>query len=387
MITQTMPKLSPTMETGIIAKWHKKEGEFVEPGELLLEVSTDKAIVEYQAIDGGWLRKILVAEGGEAAVNEPIALLTETKDEPFSTSLESPKEGPQKIEPAPPSPSIPLPKHETVRIKASPLAKKLAAQQGIDLSKVAGTGPGGRIVSGDLKGTAQERKEAREGEESLSPIRKVIATRLQEAKATIPHFYVTLEVDAAPLFSLREQLFHYEHKLSFNDLIVKAAAMALKEHPDINSGFNPKNQTILRFNTIDISIAVQAPSGLITPIVPRADEKSAEKISQEIRALAKKAKEGKLHPSEFQGGSFTVSNLGMYGISHFAAIINPPQGAILAVGAILDRPVLKQGEIVPGKTLSLTLSVDHRVIDGVAASLFLQTLKNLLENPAVLEIF
>ena len=376
--TLSMPKLSPTMETGIIAKWHKKEGDHVEPGELLLEVSTDKATVEHSAIDEGYLRKILVPEGGEAAVNQPIALFTETKEGSFE---ELPPEKEKEVTPTTlkPAPLMP-PKETSTRVKASPLAKKLASQKGMDLTEIKGSGPGGRIVSRDLEGVKKL------GEEPLSPIRKVIATRLQEAKSTIPHFYVTWEIHAEPLVSFREQLSHMEHKVSFNDLVVKATALALKEHPGINSGFNAKNNAIIRFGTIDISIAVQLESGLITPIVKDADKKGIEEISQEIRQLAKKAKEGKLRPSEFQGGSFTVSNLGMYGVSHFQAIINPPQAAILAVGAILDKPFIKQGQVLPSKSLSLTLSVDHRVIDGVAAALFLQTLAQILENPASLVV-
>lgn len=382
--TLTMPKLSPTMEVGTIAKWHKREGDFVAAGELLVEIATDKATVEHQAVDEGYLRRLLIPEGGEAAVNQPIALFTETADEPVDEPLDQvleevavKREEDPKL---PPSPTYTATRETpTLRIKASPLAKKLAEQQGIDLSTVIGTGPGGRIVSRDLTQTNK-----RGGEEPLSPIRKVIATRLQEAKSTIPHFYVTVEVDAEPLVLLREQLSHFEHKVSFNDLILKATALTLKSHPGINSGFQAKNSTILRFATIDLSVAVQVESGLITPIITDADKKTVEEISKEVRALAKKAKEGKLLPVEFQGGSFTVSNLGMYGVTQFQAIINPPQAAILAVGAILDRPTVKQGQIVPGKTLTLTLSVDHRVIDGVAAALFLQSLKTALENPASL---
>lgn len=363
------------METGTIAKWHKKEGDFVEAGELVVEIATDKATVEHNALDAGYLRKILVPEGGEAAVNQPIAQFTEDKEGALAAVETTPTPPPTAPQAAP---KVQVEsKQASTRVKASPLAKKLAVQQGIDLSNLTGTGPGGRIVSRDLR-------QKGEGEIALSPIRKVIATRLQEAKATIPHFYVTIEIDATPLVELREQLSHFEHKVSFNDLILKATASALKSHPGINSGFNPKNSSIIRYNTIDISVAVQVESGLITPIIKAADQKSVEEISKEVRALAQKAKENKLHPTEFQGGSFTVSNLGMYGITQFQAIINPPQAAILAVGAILDKPVVKHGQVIPGKTLTLTLSVDHRVIDGVAAALFLQTLESILENPALL---
>lgn len=391
--TLTMPKLSPTMETGVIAKWHKKVGDKVEPGDLLIEVSTDKATVEHNALDGGYLREIIVKEGDEAAVNQPIALFTETADAKF----EKPegKTAPQMAPSQEPNKEVKKEEAKTTpsdnRIKASPLAKKLASEKGIDLSNLEGTGPGGRIVSRDLP---QKKAEAplptapagSFEEEKLTPVRKVIAQRLQQAKNTIPHFYVTLEIDADPLVLFREQLSHANLKVSFNDLVVKGAALALRSHPVINSGFNDKNQTIIRYKSIDVSIAVSVESGLITPIVTQADHKSVGEISEEIRRLAKKAKEGKLQPAEFQGGSFTVSNLGMFGVSEFQAIINPPQAAILAVSGILDKPVIKKGAIVAGKTMNLTLSVDHRVIDGVQAAEFLKTLQKLLENPLALVI-
>lgn len=378
--TLTMPKLSPTMETGVITAWLKKEGEWVAAGEPLLEVSTDKATVEYNAIDEGYLRKILVGDGKEAAVNDPIALFTETKEAPLPEVKV--QKAPQEVSTAQVVEKVEVVKASVSegRVKASPLAKKLAAQQGIALETLQGSGPGGRIVSRDLKSAPV--KAIAQGGEVLSPIRKVIADRLQEAKSTIPHFYITQEIDAEPLVECRTQLSHFEHKVSFNDLIVKGVAIALKEFPQVNSGFNAKNRTLIRFPSVDVSVAVQVPAGLITPIVPRTDEKNVEEISKEIKGLIQKAKEGKLQPHEFQGGSFTVSNLGMYGITSFKAIINPPQAAILAVGGILDKPVVKSGKVVPGKTLTLTLSVDHRVIDGVLAAEFLKRLQHILENPA-----
>lgn len=370
------------MEAGVITSWLKKEGEWIEAGEPLIEVSTDKATVEYNAIDEGFLRKILIPEGKEANVNDPIALFTEKADDPLP-------------EIAVASAPLPQPKvQETVvvqetrsssqeRVKASPLAKKLATMEGIDLSNVEGTGPGGRIVSRDLK-NQKAPVAVSPNEEVLSPIRKVIADRLQEAKATIPHFYIVQEIDAAPLVECRTQMSHFEHKVSFNDLVVKGVALALAEFPQVNSGFNAKNRTIIRYKSVDVSVAVQVPTGLITPIVPGADAKRVEEISKEIKGLVQKAKEGRLQPHEFQGGSFTVSNLGMYGVNAFNAIINPPQAGILAVGGIIDKPVIKGGEIVPGKTMTLTLSVDHRVIDGVLAAEFLRRVQYILENPAAM---
>lgn len=216
------------------------------------------------------------------------------------------------------------------------------------------------------------------------PMRKVIASRLQESKSFIPHFYVQLTVDVEPLIALREQLKHVQVKVSVNDLLIRAAALALKKHPNINSGFNSVNMTIVRFKTIDISVAVSTGEGLITPIIRHADYKNVGEISVEMKQLVKRAKEGKLDPHEYKGGSFTISNLGMYGVTNFQAIINPPQAAILAVSGILDTPVIKNGQVVPGKIMNLTLSADHRVVDGVAAAEFLNTLKTYVENPAAL---
>lgn len=431
-----MPKLSPTMEEGTIAKWHKKVGDFIEAEDLLLEVATDKATVEYNALDSGWIRKILVVDGQEAIVNQPIAILTEEKNEsienyqpegaapksaaPAAAKAEAPKNGEAKdaqVETAlapPPAPAIrqptftpeaPLqhidfwrPDADDTRIKASPLAKKLAKEQGLDLSTVKGSGPGNRIISRDLAkaqptGVAvfgrNERPTEAPGsyvEESLTPMRKVISQRLQEAKSYIPHFYVSVKINAQPMMDVREQLKNADVKVTFNDFIVRASALALRKHPNINSGFNSSTKSIIRFKTIDISIAVSLPAGLITPIVRYADFKNLGELSLEIKQLAARAKEGKLEAHEYKGGSFTISNLGMYGVSEFIAIINPPQAAILAVSGISNVPVVKNGQIVPGNEMTLTLSGDHRVIDGVAGAEFLKTLQKLLENPSVLLI-
>lgn len=430
--TLTMPKLSPTMEEGTIVKWHKKVGEFIEADELLLEVATDKATVEYNALDSGWIRKILISDGQEAMVNQPIAILTEEKAESIENyqpegaaakgaavaeAAESAKgetAATKEAAPAPSSqaatvrqptftPEAPLKQTEywradeaQSRIKASPLAKKLAKAKGLDLSTVKGTGPGNRIVSSDL-GKAQasglvafsrnERPSAAPGsyeEEALTPMRKVISQRLQEAKSYIPHFYVSLKINAQPMMDIREQLKHHGVKVTFNDFIVRASALALRQHPNVNSGFNSVTNSIIRFKSIDISIAVSLPAGLITPIVRHADFKNLGELSLEVKELAARAKEGKLEAHEYKGGSFTISNLGMYGVSEFIAIINPPQAAILAVSGILPVPVIKDGQIVPGNEMTLTLSGDHRVIDGVAGAEFLKTLQKLLENPSVL---
>ncbi|KAF3362014.1 Dihydrolipoyllysine-residue acetyltransferase component of pyruvate dehydrogenase complex [Chlamydiales bacterium STE3] len=404
--TVTMPKLSPTMETGVIAQWHKKEGEHVQAGDVLLEVATDKATVEHTALDEGWLRKILVGEGVEADVNQPIAIFTEEENE----SIEGYTSGESSV--AEPKGEIALEKqkaavHNTLqqetpsvlkkqeRIFVSPLAKKIAQEKGIDLTEIQGSGPRNRIVSRDLE-VATTKKVSDHTvlhpasgtfeEITLSPVRKIIAERLQEAKSTIPHFYVEKSIDASALLKLREELAKHDLKVSINDLVTKGVALALKKHPVINSGFDAKKKMILNYQTIDISIAVSVEGGLITPIVRNADLKELREISSEIKVLAKKAREGKLQPQEFQGGSFTISNLGMFGVKSFQAIINPPQAAILAVSGILDIPVVKDGVVIPGKVMNVTISVDHRVIDGVAAAEFLASLKHILENPLALII-
>lgn len=420
--TLTMPKLSPTMEEGVIAKWRKKEGDFVKAGDVLFEVATDKATVEHSALDSGYLRKILVKDGGSAIVNQAVAIFTEKKEE----SIEGYKpEGvvPEKVvakptvaapvdTPAKPTtstiaqpsfrPEAPLSGYQfkqntaslQAHVPASPLAKKLAKEKGIDLTTVKGTGPGHRIVSKDLElghpdlpvtFGRHETPQAAPGsfeEEKMTPMRKAIATRLQASKMSIPHFYVTMEIRAEKLLDVREQLKELGLRVSVNDLVIRATALALREHPEINSGFDSEAQKIIRFQTVDISVAVTIPDGLITPIVRHADYKNVGDISQEVKILASKAKEGKLAREEYTGGSFTISNLGMYGVSEFIAVINPPQAAILAVSAILDKPVVHEGAIVPGKVMTLTLSADHRVIDGVSAALFLKTVQKFLEQPA-----
>ena len=418
------------MEAGTLAKWHKKEGDPIEVGDLLIEVATDKAVVEFNAMDGGFLKKIIVQEGEDAGVNQAIAICTETKNESIegytpegdlpkgtkpsqdipltdkasSEEVQKESSASNKVFAQPSfKPEAPLEKitFQRVnltdsRIKASPLAKKIAKEKGLDLSTLTGSGPRNRIVSEDLvkaqpKGlvtfSRNDQPEKLPGsftEEPLSFLRKVIGQRLQEAKTFIPHFYVSLKINAQPMMELREQLKTHLVKITYNDLIVRATALALRSHPDINSGFNSSTNSIIRFETVDISIAVSIDGGLITPIVRYADFKNVGEISLEIKDLAARAKLGKLEPHEYKGGSFTLSNLGMYGVSNFVAIINPPQAAILAVSGILSTPVVRNGEVVQGFEMNLTLSGDHRVIDGVAGAEFLSTLKSLLENPSVL---
>lgn len=429
--TLTMPKLSPTMEGGIIVKWHKKAGEHVAAGDVLFEVATDKATVEYNALDEGWLRKILIEENDSAIVNQAVAIFSEDKKEsiegykptgiaPAAKEEKAPEETSKApaaaTTPAAPSakagswqqpafvPEPPVAQYEFLlpsdqaekRVKASPLAKKLAKERGLDLSTIKGSGPGNRIVEEDLK-RAQPAAEVTFGhretptiapgtyeEETMSPMRKIIGQRLQESKSFIPHFYVQQTIDAQPLVAIREQLVNSGLKITYNDFVVRACALTLRKHPNVNSGFNSVNQTIIRFKTIDIAVAVSVNGGLITPIVRHADFKNLGELSVEIKDLAKRAKEGKLDAQEYKGGSFTVSNLGMFGVTDFQAIINPPQAAIVAVSGIQDAPVIKNGVVVAGKTMNIQLSVDHRVIDGVAAAEFVKALQKMLENPAVL---
>ena len=410
--TLTMPKLSPTMEEGTIIKWEKQIGDYVNVGDVIFEVATDKATVEYEALDEGWLRQIIIHKGEQAVINQPVAIFTLEKDESIEgyrpdNLIQKPLDEPTKIvsEKFSEGNSHPSFKSDVFeyrtdqiqkRIAATPLAKKIAKENGIDLSIIKGTGPNGRITSRDLpkeQSTPNMTFGSRQvpsslpgsyEETPLSPMRKVIAKRLQESKSFIPHFYVTQIIDAEPIVIIREQLKVKDVKLSINDFIVKATALTLKQHPALNSGFNSVSQSIIQFKTIDLAIAVSVEAGLFTPIIRHVDYKNLGEIALEVRLLAQKAREGKLTPQEYMGGSFTITNLGMYGISEFQAILNPPQAAILAVGGIQNVPVVKNGNVVPGKTLHLTLSVDHRVIDGVAAALFLKTLKSFLENPASL---
>lgn len=427
--TITLASLSPTMTEGTIAKWHKAEGDQVKAGEVLCEVTTDKSTVEQEAFDDGFLRKILVKEGGKAFVNQAIAVTTETADEDISSyeveqpNAKEPKEEPEEEEdssddtsaepargeakaalgasfmtfaPFPPNQEYRIPEQQPEeKLKASPLARKLAQEKGLDLASVKGSGPRGRILAKDIefaakKGIVSFTKEAPTKspgsyqESDLSQMRRVIGERLQAAKATIPHYYIHDEIAAKPIIALRAQLKELGMKVTFNDFVIKATALALKRHPQVNAGFNSRDGKLIRFETIDISIAISIPEGLITPIIFHTDHKNLLQISREVRELAKKAKENRLKPTQYQGGSFTISNLGMYGITSFDPVINPPQAAILGVGGIKERPVIENGVVVPGHLMTLTLAADHRVIDGAEGADFLRTLKQILENPAAL---
>lgn len=421
------------MEEGVIAKWHAQEGAKVESGHVLLEITTDKATVEHNALDEGFLRKILVPEGQKASVNAPIAVFTETAEEsidgyePEGVGPEAPKEekketkkeevdkpkGEKSKESSGASftqphfvPEAPVENYKfpfsteksSGKIPASPLAKKIAKENNLDLSSVKGSGPGGRIMSEDLDlaqgkslasfshGKIPDIAPGSYEEQEMSPVQAIVANRLQASKTFIPHFYLNQNVDVSGLIRVRTELKNQNIKLSFNDFVIRATALALKEHPKVNSGFNSQNQTLIRFKTVDISIAVSLDEGLITPIIRFADYKNLGQISQEVKKLAQKARENKLEMQEFKGGSFTISNLGMYGTTSILPVINPPQAAILGVGGIRPVPKIENGELVEGSEMTLTLAADHRAVNGEDGALFLKTLKELLENPSVLLI-
>ncbi|MDH3658566.1 MAG: pyruvate dehydrogenase complex dihydrolipoamide acetyltransferase [Alphaproteobacteria bacterium] len=425
-----MPALSPTMTEGNLAKWLKQEGDDVAAGDIIAEIETDKATMEVEAVDEGRLGRILVNEGTEGvAVNAPIALLLEEGEdasalEAAASAVSSPEPAPPAAEPQPspaaapaPAPSAPAaptpskgngqvqPAGAAGRIFASPLAKRMAALEGLDLGAIDGSGPHGRIVKADieraLRGGAGKAPAAQDRAPSAGPkaaagvtdlaapeeipltnMRKVIARRLTEAKQTIPHFYLTMDCELDALLALRKQLNGREeadYKLSVNDFVIKASALALKKVPMANVSF--AGDKLLRYKSIDISVAVAIPDGLITPIVRKADKKGLGQISEEMKDLAARAKDGKLAPEEFQGGSFSISNLGMFGVKDFQAVINPPQACILAVGAGEQRPVIKDGAVSSATVMSCTLSIDHRAVDGALGAQLLRAFKSYIEDP------
>jgi pyruvate dehydrogenase E2 component (dihydrolipoamide acetyltransferase) len=482
-----MPKLSPTMEEGVLSAWHKKEGDAIAVDDLLAEVETDKATMEFRSFDKATLLKILVAPGAEVKLGQPVAIIgepgedvsalagqggsapaatapaTETKAPPAqpdapATETKAPPAPAEatapatetKTPPAPPAPSAraptvapTTPPPETAapvaqrkppvvvnplertsfpgsvdgggagveggRVLASPYVRKVAREKGIDLKGAQGSGPGGRVSPADLEGmtargtqasaalvrappaanpSALAAPEAR----PLSPMRKTIARRLVESKATVPHFYLTVDVDVAELVKFRGQI-NAElspkegaadgdpsaTKVSVNDLLIKACAIALVRVPECNASFSP--DAILVHKRVDISVAVAIPDGLVTPVVRNADQKSVAAIAREVRELASRARSRKLKPEEMADGTFSISNLGMFGIDQFAAVINPPEGAILAVGQVRDVPVVEGGAVVAGRRLALTLSCDHRVVDGAIGAAFLAELRRLIEHP------
>ena len=413
-----MPALSPTMTEGNLARWLKQEGERVKAGDVIAEIETDKATMEVEAVDEGILGRILVPAGTQGVkVNDVIAVLVEA-GEAVPAAGAAPKAAPAAV-PAPAAPApiaaapvaiAPAPAAASGdRVFASPLARRMAAQAGLDIGQIAGSGPNGRIVKADVD-AALSRGPAPAPVATVpapaaaprpvapvaitaphtavpnSSIRKVIARRLAESKATIPHFYVSSDVEIDALLKIRADLNARSpkdgpgaFKLSVNDLVIKATAVTLRRFPNVNAMWT--EDAILQLHDVDISVAVSIPDGLITPIVKNADIKGLAAISTEMKDLAARAKTGKLKPEEFQGGGFSISNMGMYGVRDFAAIINPPQAGILAVSAGEQRPVVKNGALAIATVMTLTLSVDHRVIDGALAAEFLQALKRNIEDP------
>ena len=418
-----MPALSPTMTEGTLARWLKHEGDTVRAGDVIAEIETDKATMEVEAVDEGVLGRILVADGTQGVkVNDPIAILVEPGEKVPGGATPAPAPAPKAATPAPAPPAAPAPVaapaavangHDASRVFASPLARRMARQAGLDLGAVKGSGPNGRIVRADVEAAlakpaapaaAMAPKAAAPAPAPVSAaglpphklvphttMRRVIARRLSEAKATIPHFYVSMDVELDALLALRAKLNAKSpaegpgvFKLSVNDLIIKASAVALRQVPGVNASWT--DDGIALYDDVDISVAVSIPEGLITPIVRRADGKGLAAISNEMKDLAARAKSGKLKPEEFQGGGFSISNMGMYGVTTFSAIINPPQSAILAVSAGEKRAVVRSDktggdQIAIATVMTCTLSVDHRVIDGALGAKWLAAFKRVVEDP------
>ena len=441
-----MPALSPTMTEGTLARWLKKEGDMVKSGDIIAEIETDKATMEVEASDEGVLGKILVPDGtANVQVNQPIGVLVEKGEavpasalapapapgappaaapaappaaaSPAATAAPAPAPapapGPAAVAAAPAPAPAPMPNGQAGgHVFASPLARRMAAQAGLQLSAIQGSGPQGRVVKSDVEAALNRPQAAPAPAPAVaapvapkapaapisaphiavpnSSIRKVIARRLSESKQTIPHFYVSTDIEIDALLKLRADLNGKSpkakgdndfaaFKLSVNDLVIKATAVALRRFPAVNASWT--DDAMIQYDDVDISVAVSTPTGLITPIIRRADQKGLTAISVEMKDLAARAKAGKLKPEEFQGGGFSISNMGMYGVSNFSAIINPPQAGILSVAAGQQRPVVKDGVLAVATVMTCTLSVDHRVIDGALAAEFIQALKGIIEDP------
>lgn len=395
-----MPALSPTMTSGTLVRWHKGEGDPVKSGQLLAEIETDKATMELEAIDDGVLAKIIIPEGTEnVAVNTLIALILEEGEAPESLNsvlVESPSPVSSVSEPALAAPAItPAPKqHESAsgsgRLFASPLARRLADQKGIELHTLTGSGPHGRIVKADVEkaspvavaSAAALSSPASYTDVKLTGMRKVIAARLTESKQTIPHFYLTIDCALDALLQVRQQFNGAPKasvKLSVNDFIIRAIALALKDVPEANAAW--QETSIRLFHQSDVAVAVAIDGGLVTPVIRDAANKSLRTLSQEMKTLAEQARAGKLPPEAYQGGTFTLSNLGMFGIQQFGAIINPPQACILAVGAGEKRAIIKNDQLAIATMMTCTLSVDHRAVDGAVGARFLSAFKEYIEAP------
>jgi pyruvate dehydrogenase E2 component (dihydrolipoamide acetyltransferase) len=405
-----MPKMSDTMTEGVIAAWHKKVGDAVKSGELLAEVETDKATMEYESYNTGTLLYVGAEKGKAVKVNDVLAIIGE-KDADWKTLLVAHQQkssgatapaAKESVSVAPAATSAPAVAPVATaattsvssangRIKASPLAKRLAKEKGVDLNRVTGSGDHGRITKRDIEnfkpgaggaGYVAPRIVAQESFEELpvSQMRKTIARRLSESMFTAPHFYLTMEINMDKAVEVRKSINEISPvKISFNDIVLKAVAAALRQHPDVNVSW--LGEKIRKNHHIHIGVAVAVKDGLVVPVVRFADNKSLPHIATEVKELAQKAQDKKLQPSEWEGSTFTISNLGMFGIEEFTAIINPPDACILAVGGIKETPVVKNGTIVPGNVMKVTLSCDHRAVDGAVGAAFLKTLKTLLEDP------
>ncbi len=406
-----MPALSPTMTEGKLSKWLVKEGDAVKAGQVIAEIETDKASMEFEAADEGKVGKILVAAGTEnVAVNAPIAVLLGEGESassikaapaaPVAAKAEAPKADAPKAEAPKPAAAV----ASGDRVMASPLAKRIARDAGLDLKNVAGSGPHGRIVKVDVEAALAKGPVAKaaaplaaaaapaapgavqifdpHADVPLTSMRKTIARRLTDSKRDIPHYYLTIDCELDALLALRQQLNSKAGegvKLSVNDFIIRASALALRKMPEVNAGW--AGDRIVQFTNVDISIAVAIEAGLITPIIRKADTKGLATISSDMRELGQKAKAGKLKPEEYQGGGFSISNLGMFGIKHFTAVINPPQACILAVGAGEQRPVVKDGALAIANVMTCTMSCDHRVVDGALGARWLKVFKGFIEDP------
>lgn len=419
-----MPKLSDTMTEGVVAAWTKNVGDTVKAGEVLAEIETDKATMEFESFFDGVLLHIGVETGKAAPVNSVLAIIGQAGEDisaalanaaagapgaATSTPEASPSPAPVVEAPAPVAAATPTPapvaapvaaapvvaNNTTDRIFASPLAKKLASERGIDIQAVAGTGENGRIVKRDVDHYVpytpankpvvmpSHTGEVSYTDEPISQMRKTIARRLAESKFTAPHFYLTLDIDMSNAIATRKALNNIDGvKVSFNDMVIKAVAMALRQHPTVNSAW--MGDFIRRNDHVNIGVAVAVDEGLLVPVVRFADNKGLTQISAEVREFAQKAKDKKLQPADWEGNTFTISNLGMFGIESFTAIVNPPDSCILAIGGIKEVPVVKNGQVVPGSVMKVTLSCDHRVVDGASGASFLQTFKTYMEQPAAM---
>ena len=433
-----MPKLSPTMEEGQIARWLKKEGDKVSMGEPLAEIDTDKATMEMQALANGVLRKIIVNEGEAAPLGQLIAIIGEPNEDIASLLSEAPAApapAKKEAEPPPPPPAQaqaappPPPQHAAAaaagrevgngrqaaaapagRVIVSPLAARMAAESGLDLRSIQGSGPGGRIIKKDIEAALSQPKAAPAEQrypravetarfqpapvasasayrdEPATQIRQTIAKRLVTSLGPVPHFFLTTDIEMDRAAEMRKGInaLDPDLKLSINDIIIKVTAAALIQHPEVNASFQEK--FVRYYEHADIGVAVAIEDGLITPVVRAADQKSLSQIAAEVRELAERARTKKLKPEEYTGATFSISNLGMFGIDEFTAVINPPEGGILAVGAMTPKPVVRDNEIVVRQMMRVTMSCDHRVIDGATGAKFLQTFKKILENPLYLVV-